>query len=263
MENDFDSSSFSAKGVLAGLAGALIGAAIWTAIAVATGYMIGYVAWGVGLLVGVLAVKAGARGRTMAVTCALLALGGIAVGELLTVQIVYDREVEGFISEFAAENSDEDFYQETLVDARDYAALVEAGANEDPAALSGFLLDHGYDVELGESGMVTEASRAEWLADRAPHLVEVARDQPSFEQWQDERTGMMREVIATDRNSDILSLVVEELGPVDLLFAFLGIATAFRLVMAAGVRRDPDEEEDPEPDQAEEAEQPAAAGAPA
>ena len=82
-------------GFMAGLAAAGIGAVLWALVTIVTGYQIGWMAVGVGFLVG-WAVRVAGKGthRAFGIMGALLALGGCAVGNLITVLVIAARHFE-------------------------------------------------------------------------------------------------------------------------------------------------------------------------
>src|SRR2546421_6464728 len=82
-------------GFMAGLVAAAIGAGLWALVTIVTGFQIGWMAVGVGFLVG-WAVRVGGKGthRAFGIMGALLALGGCAVGNLLTIIVVAARHFE-------------------------------------------------------------------------------------------------------------------------------------------------------------------------
>ena len=80
---------------MAGLVAAAIGAGLWALVTIITGFQIGWMAVGVGFLVG-WAVRLAGKGthRAFGIMGALLALGGCAVGNLLTIIVVAARHFE-------------------------------------------------------------------------------------------------------------------------------------------------------------------------
>ena len=82
-------------GFMAGLVAAVIGAGLWALVTIVTGFQIGWMAVGVGFLVG-WAVRVAGKGthRAFGIMGALLALGGCAVGNLLTIIVVAARHFE-------------------------------------------------------------------------------------------------------------------------------------------------------------------------
>ena len=82
-------------GFMAGLVAAVIGAGLWALVTIVTGFQIGWMAVGVGFLVG-WAVRVAGKGthRAFGIMGALLALGGCAVGNLLTIVVIAARHFE-------------------------------------------------------------------------------------------------------------------------------------------------------------------------
>jgi len=82
-------------GFMAGLVAAAIGAGLWALVTIVTGFQIGWMAVGVGFLVG-WAVRVAGKGthRAFGIMGALLALGGCAVGNLLTIVVIAARHFE-------------------------------------------------------------------------------------------------------------------------------------------------------------------------
>ena len=82
-------------GFMAGLVPAAVGAGLWALVTIVTGFQIGWMAVGVGFLVG-WAVRIAGKGihRAFGIMGALLALGGCAVGNLLTIVVIAARHFE-------------------------------------------------------------------------------------------------------------------------------------------------------------------------
>ena len=82
-------------GFMAGLVAAAVGAGLWALVTIVTGFQIGWMAVGVGFLVG-WAVRIAGKGthRAFGIMGALLALGGCAVGNLLTIVVIAARHFE-------------------------------------------------------------------------------------------------------------------------------------------------------------------------
>lgn len=195
---------------------AAVGAVVWGVIAGATGYEIGYIAWGIGLLVGGTAKWLGGAGSTSGVGCALLALGSIFVGKMLAIR--YSAPAE--IRKMAEAELTRDFYEEMISDAE---ALADIEAEEDYPS---FMVFHEYseaesaeDVTVEEIDFFTEYT--------APQLREFHADTPSYEVW---RKGQADEAVRILMDTmPISEIVVENLGAMDILFALLGIGTAYKL----------------------------------
>ena len=82
-------------GFMAGLVAAAVGAGLWALITIVTDFQIGWMAVGVGFLVG-WAVRVAGKGthRAFGIMGALLAFGGCAVGNLLTIVVIAARHFE-------------------------------------------------------------------------------------------------------------------------------------------------------------------------
>ena len=80
---------------MAGLVAAAVGAGLWALVTIVTGFQIGWMAVGVGFLVG-WAVRIAGKGthRAFGIMGALLALGGCAIGNLLTIVVIAARHFE-------------------------------------------------------------------------------------------------------------------------------------------------------------------------
>jgi hypothetical protein len=102
-------------------------------------------------------------------------------------------------------------YEETKVDAADWVAL---GASPMPEQIEHFASSHGFAF----------TNAAEFLRDVAPGLEQFAAARPSFEQW----GVLVREQVIAQ--TSLPELFVQSLGLYDVLFAILGISTAFGLV---------------------------------
>jgi hypothetical protein len=183
------------------LVAAVAGALVWAGIAYFTGYEVGWVAWGIGAVVGGAAVATGGRGQVMAVTCAGFALVAILGGKLLTIQLHVDSALRRELAPH---------YAEMVRDARDFARIA-ADATDDQ--VEDFMIDHEFHVPVGE-----------FRAEIAPALLDFARTEPTFDDW--------AELYVEQAKSEfeLSTTLASTLGMVDLVFAFLGISTAYMLV---------------------------------
>jgi hypothetical protein len=155
-------------------------------------------------------VAAGGRGLPIAVTAAVLSLVAIGGGKLAGMHLTLQREVQVVMDV----NFGREVYDEHTVDARDYAALG-AGFSDDDLAV--YLEEHNYLPEV----------LPEFRESYGPALLTFAAAPPGFETWQEEGTAMVFEGFS------IVESVIEELAAIDMLFAFFGLATAFKLLMRA------------------------------
>ena len=201
------------KAFMGAVGAALLGAAIWGGIAYLTGYEVGYVAWGIGFIVGFGAKALGAKGHTAGVICAGLALLSIFTGKMFTLRMVVGNEVE----KAARQHLTQEVYRTVQRDAADFA-LVES---ED--AYPAFMASHGYSKSQNPAE-VTKKELVEFKRASAPRLREFQKEQPDFHAWR------RAAVDAAMAEISLPGLLRDSLHPFDLLFAFLGIVTAFRVV---------------------------------
>ena len=195
--------------------GALVGAVLWAVVLYFTEYEIGWIAWGIGGLVGLGAKLLGGTGRNMALACAGLAVVGIFLGKLLGMYVV--------LGQVANTELTESLYQETLTDAQAFAAL---GPDADHRQ---FMVDYRYTWEEGIAAEdVSDEELAEFTAYTAPYLEEIAAAPPTFEEWRDQGKAEWLTLPM------MLSLVVENLALMDLVFVILGVVTAYQIVNRSG-----------------------------
>jgi len=203
---------------LGAVVGSALGAGLWAAVALITGYEIGIVAWVVGGLVGFGAHALGGRGTATGVVCAILAVGSIFCGKMFGYQVDLDRQMESWL--------------EASVTPENYRLYVrELKAYEDVKTeydVQEYMVTFGY-TEAKYPYQVTDEEMKAFLAGTGPQIERKAANPPSFEEWEVENKSY------TDQVKDSLSgiptmarAVVEDLNLFDLLFAFLGIVTAYR-----------------------------------
>lgn len=200
--------------------GAVIGAAIWAGISYFTGYEVGYVAWGVGGLVGFGAHLGGGRGAATGALCAVLALLSIFAGKYYSVSFYLKAEVRAFADEMLTEEA----YQEMKKDA---AAFLQIASEEEYPA---FMVAYGYTE--AESAEDIETEELEYFkTETVEELRQFDSKYPAYSVWKAlQQREMNREV---QKQSVLTEAVIDNLGLIDILFAFLGIATAFKV--GAGV----------------------------
>lgn len=202
--------------ILGALVGAVIGAAIWGGIAAATGFEIGYVAWGIGGLVGFGARYAGGRGQTCGIVCAVLALLSIFGGKMFAVQIVLGQHSD----EFAEIAASQEGYEEFKAAAEEFAKI---DSEED---YPNFMVDQGL-TDAASPGDVTGEQLAEFTENVVPRLESFASTSPSYESWKAEMQAQFAS--AGIGVGGLASAAQANLGPIDILFALLGLATAFKV----------------------------------
>src|SRR5688500_12595792 len=213
-------------GIVGALAAAAIGAVAWALVAKFAGYEVGYVAWGVGALIGFSSALLGGKGMTNGVVCAFLALVAIASGKVLGSMWTTEEDIYlGYMDEFLAEEQ----YNVQLQEAAAFAKLT--GKEQYPQ----FIVDNGCTgaTTLEE---VTEDDLAEFK-DHAESLRKLAAENPTYEAWQDrirpmaeeDSRGYAKEEAAQWTIGDHIVWSKDYLVAMDILFAVLGIASAFAL----------------------------------
>ena len=198
------------------LVGAALGALLWAGVATWTGYEIGWVAWGIGGAVGFGAAMLGGVGSTTGVVCAVLALVSIFAGKWLAVDAIAEREVRKLATAFASL----DVYQETQRDAEDFALVTSESEHAD------FMVVHGYtEAEYGDE--VPDYELVMFRQGVAPQLRKFQTMGLSYPSWQahvgNEAVRLWNAEIS---NAD---LVKENLSAIDVVFALLGLVTAFQV----------------------------------
>lgn len=206
--------------LLGGLAGAALGAFGWALITYFTGYEVGYVAWAVGGLVGFGVVRLGGRGNTMAMAAAVLALLAILGGKMLAVRMGAPEELRKD-PKFASQSD----YDEQQKDARDFSSLK---GEEDYRS---FMVSHKY-TEAEKAADISDDEVRFFTEKAVPLLRDFHESTPNYEDWREERLEGVAGMLNDPKL--LLEAVQSDLGLFDLLFAALGIGTAFKLVAAAG-----------------------------
>lgn len=215
---------FPTLALAAGLVAALLGGGIWALIGIYANLEVGWVAWGIGVMVGVaMAATTQLRTRQLAVAAAALALVGLLAGKAMT--------FAGSTGPIAAEMIADDEYM------RGVMAWQLYGAGElDPALQSSI-----QEAEV-RGDTLSDANWAGMLAAAGPRLDALSAG---------EREAMAREVAGNMiRQMGLVAGVRAQLSGFDLLWLFLALATAFRIMdapkhepaVAAPVEGEPEEE---------------------
>jgi hypothetical protein len=191
--------------------GGVAGAVLWSIVARLTGLEIGYVAWAVGGMVGIGCYSLGGRGQAAGAFCAVVALVSIVAGKALTIQ------------QFVSGVGIEGVYQQLLPQAEAFVAIES---------------DEGYP-EFMVRNQYTDARRPQDVKEEevvlfktfaAPLLEDLGRNKPAFEEWK-EKPVVQAYFGEVASNSSVLDILVDSLGPIDLIFALLGVGTAFQICM--------------------------------
>ncbi len=209
-------SALSPAAIVAAAVTALVGAWVWKFVGVTFEYELGLIAWGIGGAVGFAAAAMGSHGMQAGIICSVLALGSIVIGKYWTYSAFVD-EFETALTEVTQDDGEmQDYYEEQLADARRY---VQGSDNDD--FVRSFMVERGYTYETS-AGQISDAELQDFREYIAPALVDMAENSPDFDDWQETTLEAVSEMSPW-------SMMKDSLGLLDLLFAFLGIGTAFRL----------------------------------
>jgi len=218
-EADDFGEALSLPPLLAAIAAALVGAAVWAGIAWKWEYEFAYVAWAIGGLIGLAAVKFYGHGLVLGVTCGVLALASIFGGKLAAAYILTEAEIHAIVEQVSPA-----MFAELQSDAAAFAALPEPHSEEE---LIEFIATHGYSVDSDPLN-VTEGEIEAFREFTIPQLGDITVGRLDHEQWRqnliEEYRGFLQE------EGSIVTFVIDDLTGFDLLFAFLGVSTAFGLV---------------------------------
>jgi hypothetical protein len=203
------------------LAGAVIGAAVWAGIVIVTNYEVGIVAWGIGGLIGLLAMLGGAKGQAMGMVCAAFALLSIFGGKVVAVRHFMQQMVDE-VDVFSIKA-----YDELAEDARRFSALA---SEEDWPQ---YMIDRSFTGaetvdEIGSDEI------NEFRNDTAPELRRFAQTKPTYESWRAEKVGQAQTAMPSIFSGAMIGLTVRTLGLFDVIFGLLGLATAYGMVARAG-----------------------------
>ncbi len=190
--------------MLAGLGAALIGGIGWTMITAITGYEVGYAAWALGGLVGFGMAHTTERRDTVAAgSAAALALVGLLIARVL-------------IGEFVLGNSSLD---DVLADEQ----LMVQAVTLDLQFNGGFPKDvqARYDA-IPDGDTISDALWEEMVLAASTHLRALSED---------ERIGLAEQFTGfAFAQVGLLGRVTAQMGPFDLLWAFLAVSTAWGMM---------------------------------
>ncbi|MGE3173112.1 MAG: hypothetical protein AB7O97_10850 [Planctomycetota bacterium] len=194
---------------------ALLSALLWAVVMGVTGYEIGYLAWAIGGLVGGAAMAAGGRGTAIATACAALTVGAILLGKAAFVSHELGKVEDQLRAQLTPAA-----HEEVATDAALFADL----AADDDAALAAFLVERGYATGARPEDL-TRQDLANFRRHTAPALRAFHANQWTLAQWQAQVVGDALREVSTSQ------IVRESMDGMDLLFALLGLSTAFGIVM--------------------------------
>ncbi|MBX7258603.1 MAG: hypothetical protein K1Y02_19740 [Candidatus Hydrogenedentes bacterium] len=206
--------------VLMAVLAAILGAGAWAGLVVATDYEIGYAAWGIGVLVGWAGAKFGGRGRGMALLCAVLALASIFCGKMLAVEHFVSKELDAQFGTLTEQD-----YENEKGQAAEFASLTSE------AQYPEFMVKHELTEAKDPASIPAEEVEA-FKEFSVPALTELNSNPPTFEQW---KANIKQEQDKVSGSLLFMAiLVVSSLGLIDIVFAVLGLGSAYGFVMRAG-----------------------------
>lgn len=185
---------------------AAIGAVVWGGIGAATGYEVGWVAWGIGLFVGLgAAIAANGKGVGVAVVAAVMAVAGIGVGKVLCVNwsSLSKKDLQEFVND------------ETVM--TNFVLIDMAEKKQFPPEILK-ALDDDKDLTDAQSEAMMAQAKGRLKGMSAQEKESIAR-------------AAAGKLIS---NLPFHEKLIATLGPLDALWAFLAIATAFRLGYSGG-----------------------------
>ena len=200
-------------GIIGAVAGGILGALIWAAIAYFANFELGLVAWGIGIAVGMGSAMLGGEGGVNGLMCAFVALASIFGGKALAVKLTLGDGMEG-MADVIFLGLQEGVVGIEGVDSKDYAQ---------------WMIDNEWGTEASKAEDIT-GEELEMFTDETVPMLEEIRGM-SVDEWKASEAG--QEVLGVfgdvEDSISIFSIVKENLGFMDILFAFLGVATAFRI----------------------------------
>jgi len=198
------------KPLLLGGLTAFAGAAVWALLVVYAHYELGLLAWGIGGAIGAAMLYGKARGNLLAVCAGALALLSIGTGKHMAFRTLAR---EGLTKRQTL--------QQTAEGLDAWRTLSASWAKLGNAPTDGQILDFVKEHQLD----ITEVK--EFRADVVPELQWFLDTKPTLEQWRSRAVDSMME------HASFVEYLKEDFHPADILFAFLGIATAFGMVSKA------------------------------
>ncbi len=205
---------------------AVVGAAAWGGITYLTNYEIGYVAWGIGLLVGVGAKIGGSSGKLAGVCCGLLALASIFAGKVLAIDFSAPAEVRKGV----ADSATPEMFNEMSADATAFAALTSENQH------AAFMIERNY-AEGQNAGEVSPEQLAYFRSASVPILLWMHAEKPAYEAWKDRFVNDVSATYLAQMPS--AQFAFAELGIIDIIFAVLGVGTAYKLASMSATEQVP------------------------
>lgn len=219
-KRDLTSADMSTRSLLAGAAAALVGALIWYGVAVGTGYEVSFVAWALGGGVGAAMVFAGGRGMTVALIACSLTFISIMGGKYMILVHLENKIAATYMSGPQLEEMKAAYHHEMTL-AKHYVDDVY-----DTQSLKQFMFDN--HMSLADSAdKVSSDDVAQFNQQLKPRYENDVYNTPTFHKWQG------KVFHDTDQQMDNISILKSSLGATDLVFLFLGIFTAYKVVRKA------------------------------
>lgn len=198
------------------ICGAIVGAIVWAFISVGTGHELGYIAWGVGGLVGFAGSLGGGKGFSCGITCGILALVSIFGGKMMAVYYMAPDELRPMIEESYSIQSYNDCVQQSV----ELAKLISE--NQYPK----FMVKHGY-TQTEDPKDVSDDELYDFKFHIIPSIKRVDEGRLSYQEWKDEGIKLTLEDIMAEL--PLHEIVIDDLNFIDIIFAVLGLLTAYRL----------------------------------
>lgn len=212
------------KPTLAALACATAGAAAWAGILISFEREMDVLAVAIGVAIGFVAAKVGARGSKQALSCGLLAVIAVLSGKLVGTQVMYGKAVDSGVASMVSQS----MYNEDREAALEFADLP---ASEHAEFAGRWFYDEG------ESGLSAEQISSFKKYD-APRLQWITKTTPDYAAWASYRSDSMHKQLSAVSLVARFRLVTDTEDDMDLLFDLLfmllaGLA-AFQMVLRQG-----------------------------
>ena len=196
--------------------GGVVGAVVWSLVAHFTGWDMAFLALVIGGIVGYGAVALDGQGVALALCCVVICLGAIFGGKMGRVYAGM-----GEVKDEVAAMQTEDRYKQMVEEAPAFARLPSADYYKD------FMVENDYT----QGSSATDDELEQFGAYIAPVLRRLWAERLNIETWRDYFAECYLEYHLS--NHSIASVVLSRLGFADLFFSFLGVVTAFVMVVNA------------------------------
>ena len=218
--SDDEADAFPMAALAAAAGAALGGALLWKFIAMQFDLELGLIAWGIGGAIGFAAAALGGRGNAMGACCAMLVVLSIFGGKYLYISSYMDMAL-GVIEDSSGQDWVDAVYSEIDAEREAFAAIPK-----DDNSIRQFMIDYDY-TEATKVALVPPDDLDYFNEEFRPWLEMESEDEAAGDAYGAYEAPP--EFGAAFDDFSVTSLVIESLGPLDLLFLFFGISTAFRL----------------------------------